>query len=124
MCVSSFIGPFADDCIIYCEVTNYTDIALLRNNLQAVVEWCDLWQMSVNTNKCKVMEISHRISSIYSISDIALDSVTCYKYLSANITSNMSWKTHTDHIISNTNSMLGYLRRHFRLAPLSFKTSG
>lgn len=123
LCVSSSISLFADDCVIYREVTNTTDIELLQNDLQAVADWCDLWQMSLNTNKCKAMTISRRItiSPTYSIVEIPLETVPCYKYLGVHITSNMSWKTHTDHIIANANSMLGYLKRNFRLAPVSLK---
>lgn len=115
LCVSSSISLFADDCVIYREITNDSDVTLLQCDLCAVSEWCNLWKMTLNTNKCKSMRVSRRNTSPspYSISNNLLESVTSYKYLGVHITSNVSWKLHTDHIIANANSMLGYLKRAF-----------
>lgn len=122
-CVSSSISLFADDCVIYREVTNESDSLLLQNDLCAVSQWCELWQMSLNINKCKSMRVSrrHTVLPPLSICNTQLQSVTCYKYLGVHITYNMSWKTHIDHIIANANSMLGFLKRNFTLAPVSLK---
>lgn len=92
-------------------------------DLCAVSEWCNLWQMTLNINKCKTIRVSRRntSSSPYSICNTQLVSVTSFKYLGVHIASNLSWKTHSDHVIANANSMLGYLKRNFSLAPMSLK---
>lgn len=47
--------------------------------------------------------------------------VSCYKYLGVYISDNLSWQTHIEHITSDANRMLGFLRRNFALASTDIK---
>lgn len=92
MCVSSSISFFADDCVIYCEVTNESDAALVQADLCVVSEWCNLWNMILHTNKCEPTGVSfHNTSpSPYSTSKTQLTTVPSFKYLGVHIISNLS----------------------------------
>lgn len=39
-CVSSRTGLFADDCVIYCNITNDADSLSLHTDLDVVIAWC------------------------------------------------------------------------------------
>lgn len=121
--VSSSIGLFADDCVIYREITNDSDIHSLQSDLDSISRWCDSWNMKLNINKCKSMRVSHQMNTChsYNISGVVLDSVLSYKYLGVHITNNLSWDTHIQYVINNANRMLGYLKRNFSLASTSLK---
>lgn len=121
--VSSKIHLFADDCVIFREITTDNDINILQSDLNAISNWCDKWLMDLNIKKCKIMRVSRSCttSPIYYLNNIPLDSVNSYKYLGVHITTNLNWTTHIEYIIINANRMLGYLRRNFFNAPHGLK---
>lgn len=121
--ISSSISLFADDCVIYREVTNASDVLNLQTDINHVSKWCELWGMELNTTKCKAMTVSRKCNfpSSYFLEDVPLHSVSSYKYLGVYITSDISWQMHVEYVINNANRMLGYLKRNFSLAPSSLK---
>lgn len=114
---------FADDCVVFREITSDNDANLLQSDLNAVANWSKTWLMELNTKKCKVMRISRTktVPPPYYLNSVQLESVASYKYLGIHITTNLTWNLHTEHVISNANRMLGYLRRNFYQAPSSLK---
>lgn len=120
--ISSLIILFADDCVIYREVTNASDVLILQADINRVSKWCDLWGMELNTTKCKAMRVSRKCNvPSYFLANVPLLSVSSYKYLGVYMTSDISWKMHVEYVINNANQMLGYLKRNFSLAPSSLK---
>lgn len=122
-CVSSNINLFADDCVVFREIICDDDLTTLQTDLNSITAWCLKWRMELNVSKCKFMRVSRKNNPlpVYYLDSIALDSVSSYKYLGVNITSNLTWNVHIEHIINNANRMLGYLRRNFAKAPSSLK---
>ena len=98
---------------------------MLQSDLNKISNWCDIWKMRLNTNKCKVMRITRQTGCgnvyDYRIAGFVLEQVTSYKYLGVHITANLSWQMHVNYIVNNANRMLGYLRRNFSMAPSSLK---
>lgn len=122
-CVSSSISLFADDCVLYREITNTSDVAILQSDLDCVSNWCNKWNMQLNTNKCKVMTVSrlNSHSTFYYLNSVLLEGVSSYKYLGIHISSNLSWEPHIRYITNNANRMLGFLKRNFPSVPVSLK---
>uniref|UniRef100_V5IC65 Putative endonuclease/reverse transcript n=2 Tax=Ixodes ricinus TaxID=34613 RepID=V5IC65_IXORI len=121
--VSSSISLFADDCVIYKEILNDSDIAALQTNINNVTQWCNDWLMELNISKCKSMCVSRQINicPCYSINNSTLLPVSSYKYLGVHISNDLSWNIHVDYVTKNANQLLGYIKRNFFLAPLSLK---
>lgn len=123
--VNSSIKLFADDCVIYREISNSSDTMMLQTDLDSISAWCASWHMRLNTKKCKVMRISRNTHCSYvfnyHLDGSMLENVTSYKYLGVHITANLSWEKHIEYISNNANRMLGYLRRNFYMAPSSLK---
>lgn len=44
--------------VIYREILNDHDSIMLQSDIIAIYQWCDVWTMSLNTNKCKFMHVS------------------------------------------------------------------
>lgn len=122
-CVTSSISLFADDCVLYREVTNDHDVSCLQSDLNRISEWCNKWNMKLNTNKCKVMRVSRMTANVscYYLYHTSLQQVSSYKYLGVNISSNLSWETHIQYITNNANRSLGFIKRNFSSVPLSLK---
>lgn len=123
--LSSTIRLFADDCVIYREILDSADQSALQSDLNKISTWCDTWLMKLNTNKCKVMRVTRQkhntTACTYILNHDPLTKVSCYKYLGVYISDNLSWQTHIDHITSDANRMLGFLRRNFALASADIK---
>lgn len=122
-CVSSNIHLFADDCVIFREITSNNDATILQSDLNAISAWCNTWQMELNITKCKAMRVTRRTNPppAYHIANTPLDCVSSYKYLGVHISSDLTWNTHIAYLTSKANKSLGYLRRNFSRAPQSLK---
>lgn len=55
--VNSCIELFADDCVMFRVISSSADTFKLQPDLKTST-WYDTWKMSLNTNKCKVMQIT------------------------------------------------------------------
>ena len=56
--ISSEVKLFADDCLLFREIANKNDNAILQKDLNTLVKWSDTWQMSFNIVKCSVLTMS------------------------------------------------------------------
>ena len=54
------VRHFADEAIIYREISNQEDRLSLQNDLDALCEWSKAWQMSFDTTKCHAMHVTHK----------------------------------------------------------------
>lgn len=95
--ISSQLRLFADDCILYRTIITPDDHLLLQNDLNLVSLWCSTWQMTLNSDKCKVMSFSRKHSNFsfsYVLNNTAVPLTSSYKYLGIELTTNLSWNTH------------------------------
>lgn len=122
--VASHIRLFADDCVLYSKITNPSDHVILQHDLHSIQAWCGHWLMTLNTDKCKLVSFHRRANPMsfnYSINGASITSCTSYKYLGVHITSCLSWAEHINHITSNANKTLGFLKRNLKHAPPHLK---
>lgn len=61
--VTSNIHLFADYCVIFTEITSDDDCNCLQSDLNIISNWCSLWLMELNINKCKVVHVSRSPNS-------------------------------------------------------------
>ena len=55
--ISSSMRLFADDCLLFTTIRNQEDSDKLQEDLEKISQWCEKWQISLNINKCKLLEI-------------------------------------------------------------------
>lgn len=118
--ITSTIRLFADDCIIYRKIRSPADLLALQRDLDHVTAWCSSWQMSLNTEKCKLMTFSRKKSNSsfnYMLDNSLVSQVSSYKYLGVHFSCNLSWSTHIQKITAKASRTLGYLKRNLHGTP-------
>ena len=106
---------FADDSVIYRSIKTSTDCRLLQTDLSALERWEQTWQKSFRPDNCKLIRFTRSTSPVtfhYSLHSQRLASVTSHKYLSIHISSDLKFNTHIDHIRSQANRTVGFVRRN------------
>ena len=117
---------FADDAILYKEISSQEDGQSLQKDLDKVAEWSDKWKMKLNTDKCKAMSITRRRTKIenhYVLNDTPLELVTSAKYLGVTIQDDLKWNSHVTNITKKANNTLAFLRRNIRIKSTDLKTN-
>lgn len=115
---------FADDCIIYREITAENDVLQIQSDLDKIQAWCEKWEMKLNLDKTVCMKftrkkITSRLS--YTINNTALSPVTEYKYLGVYFTPSLCWHRQVDYTVAKASRALGFLRRNTRDFPQAVK---
>ena len=110
---------FADDCLLYGQITFETDQRLLQEDLDRLATWEKTWRIEFNPQKCSVMRISRaRVARNfqYHLKGASLAEEQSSKYLGVDLWSNLSWKNHISQITKKSNNMLGFLLRNLQQA--------
>ena len=82
--LSSPIRLFADDCVIYRQITNHTDVSALQSDINQITRWCYQWQMEVNVSKTKYIQFTRTTNPelhSYMINNMVVENVSPIKYL-------------------------------------------
>lgn len=122
--VSSPMRLFADDCVVYRKIRASDDVDILQADINAITDWCKLWEMNINFKKTVHIPFTRRrvpSLSTYTINDEPLTVAYEYKYLGVFLTSTLSWSKHIDYTVSKASRMLGFLARNFKPVPRSLK---
>ena len=110
---------FADDSIMYKEITCQDDCNKLKSDLHAAARWEADWLMAFHPDKCTVLTIIQKKTPFKHdciLHNQILEPVTSGKYLGVALQSNLKWNTHIDNITSNGNKSLGYLKRNLQIS--------
>jgi hypothetical protein len=108
---------YADDSKVFKALSkDMTYAPGLQRDLTSLQIWCDLWQLSVNVDKCAVVKLGLRrplsIES-YTFSGSQIPVVTVMRDLGVFVSSNFSFSYHCNHICSKASSRVGIIHRAF-----------
>lgn len=109
------ISLFADDLKIYKVVGNAEDAGLIQDDIDGIVDWCDLNNMYLNPTKCCYIKYARKrkaINAIYKIRDISLNEVDTVRDLGVYIDRQLKFTSHVDHAVTKAAQMLGFLKRN------------
>lgn len=116
---------FADDCLIYREISTEEDKNILQADLDALARWSDHWQMSFNIKKCHTMHISlgRKKEHQYTMRGQPLVTIEHHPYLGVELDNKMTFNTHIDRQTNKARQLLGFLRRNLHHCPPKLKES-
>ena len=113
---SSTTRLFADDCVVYKQITTANDAALLQKDIDALQKWERTWLMEFHPSKCQVVRVTNKrkpIDASYSIHGETLEIVPSAKYLGLLVDSKLSFNAHVDATTKKANSTRAFLSRNF-----------
>ena len=126
--VHSSIKIFADDTKIFNTVSSSMGSDQIQRDLDAASAWSDLWQLSFNEAKCKVLHIGSRNPRRpYTMRGIELESVPIEKDLGVHVDTDLKFRKQAASAAAKGNQMLALVRRSFGCIdrvtlPLLYKT--
>ena len=107
---------FADDCLLYRQISSRHDSAFLQQDLSALEKWETTWQMQFHPQKCTVIRINSNrrqiINTSCQIHGYTLEVVDSSKYLGVTISEDLTWRKHIDDTVNKANKTLGFFRRN------------
>ncbi|KAI8506610.1 Leucine-rich repeat-containing protein 15 [Branchiostoma belcheri] len=112
--LDSNVRLFADDCLLYVELSTQTDSQLLQKDLNTLEEWQSKWLMQFNPEKCYIMHITNKRTphaTSYQFCGQALATTKIHPYLGVTLTSGLKWEVNValgkNATQSSTNGSLG-----------------
>ncbi|KAI8480025.1 hypothetical protein Bbelb_422330 [Branchiostoma belcheri] len=93
--LDSNVRLFADDCLLYVELSTQTDSQLLQKDLNTLEEWQSKWLMQFNPEKCYIMHITNKRTphaTSYQFCGQALATTKTHPYLGVTLTSGLKCK--------------------------------
>ena len=118
----SHLTVYADDILLYKEISDYNQFNLLQNDIDAIAKWVTDNHLKFSTSKCKFMLVSTKRNlglpyPTLSIRDSPLENVDSFKYLGVEISNDLSWSKHIKSICTKARKLLGLLyRKYYRVA--------
>ena len=114
--LNSRLKLFADDPVLYSEISNVRDVNLFQQDLDTLSCWAATWQMNFNFVKCNIMSITRsplKFPAGYKLCNSPLESRSCHKYLGVFIQDNLEWDSRVKSVKHKAMKILGLLRRNF-----------
>jgi len=109
---------FADDSKLFGKVNNDSDRDVIQQDLHSLVEWSDKWQMTFNTEKCKVMHLGKQNKRFdYYMNNQKLGVVNEEKDLGVLITDDLKPSSQCRQAYGKASRVLGMISR-----TISYKT--
>ena len=109
---------YADDTTLYCcleDINSSNKNEIINNELQKVNRWLVSNKLSLNVNKTKYM-LFYKHPKIVTdlnvqINNNSISRVNTFNFLGLYIHSNITWKTHIDHISKKISRVIGILNK-------------
>lgn len=108
---------YADDIKIYRPIVNECDCISLQVDVNMLLEWAHLNDLSFNAVKCCTVSYSRSRSPIdynYRIYDSILQRKTDVSDLGVCFSSDLSFNTHVENVVAKANRTLGFIMRNTR----------
>ena len=95
--VDSKIRLFADDCLIYREISSIEDKVQLQKDLDSLQDWAENWGMCFNTQKCYILSTAtarKQTPYFYQLNWEILQSVPNTPYLGVTLSTDLKFNIH------------------------------
>ena len=123
--LKSNVRLFADDCLLYVELSTQNDTQLLQEDLNVLEEWQNKWLMQFNPEKCYIMHITNKRTpnvNSYRFCGQTLETTKAHPYLGVTLTSNLKWSDHVSKVTAKAKQTLGVIRRNLWSCPRKVKS--
>ena len=105
---------FADDVKLVNMIASINDHVLLQRDLDSLADWCYIWKLRLNKNKCFSITYSRSaiVSSTYFIGDHLIELVSSHRDLGITTSQDFTWSLHYDKICKAAFGSLQLIHRN------------
>jgi len=108
------VKMFADDAKMYLRITDDTDVAQLQQAVDALINWANMWQLSISVNKCCVFNVGRVICNVsVNINGVILPAVEHTRNLRVLISSDLSPSFHVGEIAAKAHKRAALIHKAF-----------
>ena len=112
---SSVISGYADDTKLYKTINCELDHVSLQNDLNNVIAWTKIWQLSLNVVKTKVLTIGKKkCAKLYDVNSVSIEYVDNIVDLGVKIHSNLSFTYHCNSVIKRAHYAIRHMFTTFK----------
>ena len=108
---------FADDCLLYRNISTPQDHITLQEDLRHLKDWAKKWGMRFNAQKCYILLSRSKSTHMYSLNGVFLKQVQQHSYLGVIVSDVLKWGKHIAYISRKAGATVGFLRRNLRNCP-------
>jgi Reverse transcriptase (RNA-dependent DNA polymerase)/Endonuclease-reverse transcriptase len=115
--VDSKIRLFADDCVLYREISSEDDAVAIQADLTALNNWVQINKMGLNVGKCKVVTFGRKrinADTVYEVGGRMLEAVDNYKYLGVVFDRRLRWGSQVERVSKKGINTLNFVMRQLR----------
>ena len=123
--VSSTIRLFADDLIIYRDISSENSHNLLQNDINVLFDWSQRWLMKFNSKKCNMVLLSKSKSlnkPNYKLGNDNLLYIDSFTYLGITISSTLNWSEHVNSVYFKATRALNFITRNLSICDTKHKS--
>ena len=127
ICFIVFINDITK-CIKHCRIKLYADdvklyfhfccdrwIDFLQRDLDAIVEWANMWQLNISISKTFLLHIgSKNPRHVYSINGTDIVAVDTIKDLGVHVSHDLSWSVNVQEVVKKANKIANVILHAFR----------
>jgi len=122
--VKSSVKLYADDVILYRVIDSDVDHEILQQDLVALSEWANIWQMTFNLAKCELLCITNKKNPskyCYSLNGENVRGVPHTKYLGVILDEHLTFNEHIKKISFKAHQVKSFLQRNISSCPSKVK---
>jgi hypothetical protein len=122
--INSNVRLFADDCVVYKEISNANDESVVQTDLDEISKWVKINRMGLNIDKCKYLRFGKGKKEgvgNYSISGMHLKEVENYKYLGVVFNKDLTWKDQVEKVTKKGITSLNFVFRQLNGVDIKIK---
>ena len=111
-CASIFMKKFPDDTKLAAVTDTEDDCEKLQEQINNLIKWAEMWQMSFNIDKCVVMHIGHHnLQHTYYMDGSEMKITDCEKDIGVYMHSSLKPSFHIAEAVKKAKRALGILLR-------------
>ena len=111
-CATTFMKKFADDTKLASVVDDSDQCQKMQDQIDSLMRWAEIWQMSFNLDKCVVMRLGHRNSRYeYHMNGTPMKVTSCERDIGVYMHESLKPSAHIAEAVKKANKALGVLLR-------------
>ena len=125
-CVNNKVKLYGNDALLYSFIESESDCIALREDLDKLTEWPDMWLMEFNPKKCEHLRITNKNSSIiynYLLGNAVITEVTHAKYVGVTFDQKLLWNDYIQRTSSKANQVNSFIQRNLHQCPATVKSN-